>query len=401
MSRFGNRTWFQDLLFGLMAGVWMTFVAGCDSGAKPAVPSPPATSAPAGAPAHPGDAPTSVAARDPKGNAKVEVVGGETFDFGTRQVGEEMEHVYIIKNVGSIDLTIRMEKPSCMTCTSYDVDKPLVKPGESAKYTVKWHVKNENPEFSQYAPFSTNDPDKPMVKLFAKCQVLKRIVLEPVQVWNLGDSVEEKPTEFSATVTSAIVDQFQISEITTTNPELKVTSIPLSAAKLAELKVKTGYQLKAVLSTNIPIGNFTDKVTIKILAPEPLSLVVEANARRNGPLQIFGPNWYEERMSLSLGAFDPKEPLVARLNLFTRGVKGELKITQVTCPDERFTFEIKPDTRFKSQAGDHRRYELFVKVAASQRDAVYPLKNPLKVLIDTNQEQIGQIKLKVTASAIP
>ena len=106
-------------------------------------------------------------------------------------------------------------------------------------------------------------------------------------------------------------------------------------------------------------------------------------------------------MSLSLGAFDPKEPLVARLNLFTRGVKGELKITQVTCPDERFTFEIKPDTRFKSQAGDHRRYELFVKVAASQRDAVYPLKNPLKVLIDTNQDQIGQIKLKVTAAAIP
>ena len=27
----------------------------------------------------------------------------DTFDFGTRQVGEEMEHVYIIKNVGSID----------------------------------------------------------------------------------------------------------------------------------------------------------------------------------------------------------------------------------------------------------------------------------------------------------
>lgn len=380
-----------------MVGMLLSFGVGCDSGGKPATPTPTTTTAPGGAPSPP----AAGGATDSTGRAKVLVEGGETFDFGTREVGEEMEHVYIIKNVGTADLTIRKEAPSCVTCTSYDVDKNLVKPGESAKYTVKWHVKNENPEFSQHAPFSTNDPDKPTVKLFAKCRVLKRIVLEPVQVWNMGDVLEDTPLEFSATVTSAIVEQFQIADITTTSPELKVTSTPMSAEKLAELKVKSGYQLKAVLSKNIPVGSFSGKVTIKILAPEPLSLVVETHARRPGPLQIFGANFNEERMALALGPFDPKEPLVTRLNLFTRGVMGDLKITKVTCPDDRFTFEIKPDTRFKSQAGEHRRYELLVKVAASNRDAVYPALNPLRVLIDTNQEQIGQIKLKVTASAIP
>ncbi len=345
------------------------------------------------------------AAADPAaktaGKAKVEVLGGDTYDFGSTEVGQQFDHVFEIKNVGTADLTLEKLPPSCSTCTSFEIDKLRLKPNEIAKATVKWHIKAETPEFRQYAPFKTNDPDQPEVKMYVKGKVVKRIVLEPIGQWNIGEVTEGQSKEYTGTVTSATVEKFAVESVTNANPKLKVTVTPMSAEKLAEMKVKSGYDLKAVLESDIPVGEFRDPITVNLLAPEPIKLVVDAVAKRSGPLQIFGPGWHEERMQLALSAFDPKEPLSTRLFLYTRGVSDELKIVKVTCPDDRFSFELKPDTKFKAQAGDHRRYELFVKVAPSKREAVYTALKPLKIEIETNQEKVQVIKLKITCQAIP
>ena len=386
-----NNIWFQSLVKYLALVVLAGYSIGCDSSTPPATVPPSATAT----------ASTSPATENPAGKAKVVVVDGATYNFGSTEVGQQFEHVFEIKNVGTADLTIEKGQPSCSTCTSFEVDNLRVKPNQSAKATVKWHIKSENPDFQQFAPIKTNDPDQAEVKLYVKGKVVKRILLSPIEKWNLGDVVDGKPKEFIATITSATVEKFDLESVTNSNPKLKVIATPMTAEKLAELKVKSGFELKAVLDSDIPVGEFRDPVTVKVLAPEPIKLVVDAVARRSGPLQIFGPGWHEEQMQLSLSAFDPKEPLVSRLFLYTRGVAGELKLEKVTCPDDRFTFELKPDSRFKGQAGNHRRYELFVKVAPSNRAAVYTALLPLKVEFETNQEQVKQFKLKITCSALP
>ncbi|MDB5337784.1 MAG: hypothetical protein JWN70_3403 [Planctomycetaceae bacterium] len=387
--------WSQCFVNCLAIGVLTSCAMGCDSGTPQATAPKPETPAAAATPATPAKADAA------KGKPKAEVLGGDTFDFGSTEVGQQFEHVFEIKNVGTADLTLEKGPPSCSTCTSFEVDKLLLKPNEIAKATVKWHVKSENLEFRQYAPVKTNDPDQAEVKMHVKGKIVKRIVLEPVGQWSFGDLAEGQSKEFVGTLTSAVSDKFELESVTSTSPKLKFTSTPMSAEKLAELKVKKGYNIKAELSADVPVGQFSDTVTVKVLTPEPISLKVDAVAKRSGPLQIFGPGWHEERMQLALSAFDPKEPLVSRLFMYTRGVPDELKIVKVDCPDNRFTFELKPDTKFKGQAGDHRRYELFVKVAPSNREAVYTALKPLRVEIETNQDKVKQIKLKITCQAIP
>lgn len=391
MMWFSHEIGTRGLIAGLLAGL-LIVEAGCDSSsAKPAA-------APAAA--------TTPAQATPAGKkpAKLVVEGGDTFDFGTTEVGQEFEHTFVIKNEGDTDVKMKAGIPSCATCTSFKLErgKPdemvTLKPKESIKAFVKWHIKNENPEFRQFAPLMLDDGAD--LKMYVVGKVAKRIVLSPVDRWNFGDVIDGQSKEFLATITSATLDHFDIESVTNANPALKVTASPLSPEKLKELKVKSGYDLKAVLDAKIPVGDFTDRVSIKVLDPKPIPLAVEVIARRTGPIQIFGPNYNDEQMALGLGDFDPAKEFMTRLHLFTRGVSGDLAIEKVNCKDPRFSIELKPDTKFKGQSGDHRKYELILKVAASDRAAVYTRSEPLLMEIVTNQPQVGTILLKVRCQAL-
>ena len=398
MVSFSSTFWSQRLVCGLIFGVLTSCSVGCDSTSSPSTAGPTSETPPATTSAKGTESAATTA--NPAGKPKVQIIGGDTYNFGTTEVGQKFDHVFEIKNVGTAELTLEKRPPSCSTCTSFEIDKAVLKPNEIARATVKWHIQAETPEFRQYAPFKTNDLDQPDVKMYVVGKVVKRIVLEP-NPWNIGEVAEGQPKEFVGTVTSATVDKLVVESVKSGNPKLKVTATPIEAEKLAELKVKSGYYLKAVLDADIPAGEFTDQVTVRLLTPDPLELTVSATARRSGPLQIFGPGWHAERMQLALAAFDPKEPLVTRLFLNTRGIEGEMKFVKIECADDRFSFELKPDTKFKGAKGDYRRYEFFVKVAPSNRAAVYTAVNPLKVDITTNQEKIKQINMKITCQALP
>ena len=328
-------------------------------------------------------------------------MGGGTHDFGSSEMDQEFQHVFEIKNTGQAELTLKKGTTSCSKCTSFEVDKLRLKPNEVAKATVKWKILNEVPEFRQSATITTNDPRRPEVQLNVTGKVVRRFAMEPSETWIIGEVLEGQPKEFIGMITSAVTDKFEIESVTCSNPKLTLNWVPLSEEKLAELKIKKGYEVKTVLSPDIPVGPFKETIVATLLTPEPITRKVEVTAKRSGPLQIFGPGWNAERKQLALSAFDPKQPLVVRLLVYTRGVPDETKIVKVDCADDRFTFELKPDSRFKGQSGDHRRYELLVNVAPSTRPAYYTIGQPLNVEIHTNQEKVKQISLKVTCAALP
>lgn len=383
-------TWFshtigtRSLVAGLLVGV-LIVAQGCDSSTAQAPP----------APATPTPGPTTPAT---KPAPKLVVEGGETFDFGTTEVGQEFEHVFVIKNESDSDVRLKAGVPSCATCTSFKVDKELVKPKDVVKATVTWHIKNENPEFRQFAPIMLDGGTD--LKLYVVGKVVKRIVLSPADRWNIGDVIDGQAKEYLATITSATLDQFDVVSVTNSNPALKVTASPMGPEKLKELKVKSGFDLKAVLDSKIPVGDFSDRVSINISEAKELTLKVDVAARRTGPIQIFGPSYNEEQMALGLGDFDPGKDYMTRLHLFTRGVSGDLVVEKIKCKDPRFSVELKPDARFKGQTGDHRKYDLIVKVAASDRAVVYTRAEPLNIEIFTNQPQVGTIQLKVRCQAL-
>lgn len=327
--------------------------------------------------------------------SKAVVVGGNEFNFGTTEVGQEFEHVFIVKNEGDADLVCVAGPPSCTTCTSFKIDKEKVPPGDSLRATVKWHIKNPNPEFRQYAPLVLDGGEE--LKLYVVGKVVKRILMEPSESWIMGDIVEGQPLKFTATLTSATLDKFDVESVKSINPKLTVTPVPMTPEKLKELKVKSGFELVASLEPNIAIGEFADRVAINILDPKPLTLKVDVKAKRTGPLNIFGPNYNMDLATLRLATFDPKDGLVTRLNLFTRGFEGELKFEKIICADDRFSVELKPDTKAALGEGS-RRYELFIKVAGSDKPVVYTPQQPLDLEMVTNQPVVGSIKIKIRSA---
>lgn len=332
--------------------------------------------------------------------------GGDTFNFGTIEMGEEFEHVFTLRNNGKEAIDIIAGPPSCTTCTSFKLDKKVLQPNETAKATVKWQVLIAKPQFRQNAPIMANvhdstDIPKPVLKLFVEGHIAQRIVVTPgVEMWAVGNTKEGEPTEFNANVVSPIVDSFQIESITTSNPAMTVTASPMTPAKLEEFHSKSGYALKLLIAPDIPVGEFKERVIMKLLTPKPATITANVAARRTGPVEIFGENWDAKKSLLTMGSFDPKQGASARLNLFTRGVKNDMVVEKFTCPNDRFTVELKRDTKLNAGTGERQKYDLLIKVAASDRSLVYTLQDPLVIELQTNQPLVGTIKIQLRCSAL-
>ena len=79
-------------------------------------------------------------AENPNGLARVELLGEPTHDFGMMSPETEGEHVFVIKNVGEEDLTLRLGATTCK-CTLGELDADRLKPGEQTEIKLSWKVK--------------------------------------------------------------------------------------------------------------------------------------------------------------------------------------------------------------------------------------------------------------------
>jgi hypothetical protein len=99
------------------------------------------------------------------------VVDNLKFDFGKVKEGDEISHVFKIKNEGTAELVITNVSPGC-GCTASDFTKTLA-PG--AEGIIKLSVKTAgmNGPTDRYADVISNDTTQPNLKLWVKMDVQK------------------------------------------------------------------------------------------------------------------------------------------------------------------------------------------------------------------------------------
>ncbi|HMV86977.1 MAG TPA: DUF1573 domain-containing protein [Blastocatellia bacterium] len=105
-----------------------------------------------------------------KGAPKL-VIDNTKFEFGKVKEGEEISHVFKIKNEGTAELVIVNVSPAC-GCTAGDFTKTLA-PG--AEGIIKLSVKTAgmNGWTERYADVISNDKTQPNLKLWVKMDVQK------------------------------------------------------------------------------------------------------------------------------------------------------------------------------------------------------------------------------------
>lgn len=110
---------------------------------------------------------------------KLEIIGGDTFDWGTVKVFESpLKTIITIKNTGNQPLRVFEVKPSC-GCTTAPLDKDILKPGETAKIDIKLDLKGNIGQISKDVNIMTNDPIRKNVRLVLKANSVTSLDKEP------------------------------------------------------------------------------------------------------------------------------------------------------------------------------------------------------------------------------
>jgi hypothetical protein len=80
-----------------------------------------------------------------------------TFDFGTINQGDKVEHDFTFSNKGKSELIIRNTKASC-GCTVGTPEKSTLKPGESSKIHVTFNSAGKSGQQTKSITITCNDP---------------------------------------------------------------------------------------------------------------------------------------------------------------------------------------------------------------------------------------------------
>lgn len=369
IRRFLTHTW-----PGILALVCSIGIGGCNPPAKE-------KSAP--------EAESSEITPAPSKPQPVAEVEDSVFDFGTMEVGEQRDHVFTIRNIGSAKLKMEKGTPGCK-CTSFEVDKLELEPGESTTAKVSWRIQQVTESFEQNAPLTTNDPKNPEIKLTIKGTVAQVFVIKPGLTWRTPPLGE--PVKLKGSINSSVLDKFEITKIESSDPNMTVSFKPFTEAELnqEEMKaaaVKCGYTIEADIAANVPVGDFKATITIGTDAGEYVALPVEVAGHRGGPMQILGPNWVQEHMSVAMGTFPAKNGKKVTLHLFFAG-KEELKFEEIVADPDYVKVSLEPDKTFK---GKTQKYKLVVEIPPGERPATRNSTRHGSIKVKTNVPEIGEI----------
>ena len=154
----------------------------------------------------------------PEGRPIVEMVTEPNYDFGMMAPDAEGDHTFIVKNVGTDDLQLRLGATTCK-CTLGDLDRELLGPGEETEIKLTWFVKSGKNEFSQSAEILTNDPKTVVIRLGITGRIIREVDIVP-ETWTFGEVATGEPMEVKGTIYSFLDADIVPTEIKFSNDEM-------------------------------------------------------------------------------------------------------------------------------------------------------------------------------------
>jgi len=334
------------------------------------------------------------------------VIDETEYDFGRMEVGEEREHVFMIRNEGEAPLKIKKGKTTCQ-CTVSDVETGELAVGASAKITLKWKPTVQAEQFGKGAAILTNDPENKVISLKILGMVAPRLITYPSNNWDVPEILNDEPTVFSGQVVSPVMDKFQIVALECKSPFVSAESLPADPEKLKVHNGLSGFQIRVSISPELPLGAFAIPLTIKTDVPErtsdgklgsEMSVEVLISGRRRGPFRIVGRAWDEDQMVMMLGTFNAIDGKKLTLPVFVRGTPQEgLKFTEPPqCDPPALQATLAPDEK---ATGKHARYLLTLEYPAGSPRVTFLKDHPASVRLHTNHPGAREVDLQVYFSA--
>jgi hypothetical protein len=300
----------------------------------------------------------------PGKSPKLEVVGGEEYNFGVMEPGAQATHKFVIRNVGESPLELGVIGSTCK-CTVGKLDNPLVQPGGETEVVMTWTAKSNIEEFGQSATMRSNDPNRSEFSLKVIGRVVSSMAMSPrtlaigdvesgetIRLENVIYSFSKSPIKPVQQVISDLDlnsrTKFQVEEI---DPKDGGDSAYASAVQAFRLKTEIGpgyrqgpirenltFEFVPATAFNEAgdydsdlISRFTAEVTGRIVG---VITLVQSQRVFSG----------EEGYIFTMGEVDPAEGKPMRANLLVRGPDREkIKLA---------IGEVKPAGLLKAELGE-------------------------------------------------
>lgn len=112
---------------------------------------------------------------------KIEIVGGNKFDFGDVYRGKKVEQKVTVKNIGSETLELGRIDVSC-GCTGTVVSRNSIPPGRTGEVVIAFNSTNFSGKVTKSVTINSNATNSPSVVEF-QANVIQQISVSPQQFW--------------------------------------------------------------------------------------------------------------------------------------------------------------------------------------------------------------------------
>jgi hypothetical protein len=264
------------------------------------------------------------------------------FNFGTMQRGTTKSHEFVIRNVGTAPLTLRVGQTSCK-CTLGDVTNRPVPPGESTRVKLEWNAKVDLGPFRQTAMIHTNDPVHSIVELTIEGEILDTSGVQPSEF--MFDKIqvgEEKTAEVY--VMAMLQDELKVRDAVIADEESRdkfvVEVEPVEQDELPDPRARDGIRLKVTAKPGLPVGRLYQWVTLNTNLAEAETLEIPIVGRVVGDISVYGTGWNEEQGVLTIGRVKSSEGKKVPVNVMVRGPGAEnvkVDVQSVDPPEMKVT----------------------------------------------------------------
>ena len=170
--------------------------------------------------------------------SKTQIVCDEdVHDFGSRRIGDQVTHVFTLRNTGLRDLELESVRPGCGCSTAEFKDK-VIKPGSSVTVQVKISLDNLRGAVEQHFVVKSNDPGRPALLLRTKSLVDSAIAVTPKLI-DCGNVVSGKKVEGYVDIGATGDGRFQLLSVGCNSPLCRIKQTTVEEGKVYRVSVET------------------------------------------------------------------------------------------------------------------------------------------------------------------
>lgn len=234
-----------------------------------------------------------------------------TFDFGSVDEGEKVEHEFVLKNTGDVQLNLLRVVPAC-GCTATNVDMKEISPGSEGKIKVTFDTTGFSGEKLKTVRIYTNDLEAPPAILKMTGTVVRAVTVNPSRLF-FGDLVKDQGGRQTFEIVIRKDSAARVIDVINRNPHFKLEKVE---------KSPTSYKYALIVDKDTPVGEIRDRLIVKLKNDRRSAINIPIFVSVQGVLRL-------EPQVLSLGIMEGDKIIVKETKLTSYSKEYPISIKDI------------------------------------------------------------------------